>query len=82
MLIENDKILLKNEEVGTVFNQCFGHITDFLDLYEFPDEKVCEGVDDIENIVYKFRNHPSIVKIKEQYKVKSNFSFRLPLQKR
>ena len=23
------------------------------------------------------RNHPSIVKIKEQYKVKSNFSFRL-----
>ena len=33
--------------------------------------------DDIDNIVYKFRNHSSIVKIKEQYKVKSNFSFRL-----
>ena len=27
--------------------------------------------------VYKFRNHSSIVKIKERYKVKSNFSFRL-----
>ena len=77
MLIENDKMLLKNEEVGKVFNQYFGHITDSLDLYEFPDEKVCEGLDDIDNIVYKFRNHPSIVKIKEQYKVKSNFSFRL-----
>ena len=25
----------------------------------------------------KFRNHPSIVKIKEQYKVKGNFSFKL-----
>ena len=25
----------------------------------------------------KFRNHPSIVKIKEQYKVKRNFSFKL-----
>ena len=68
MLIENDKMLLKNEEVGKVFNQYFGHITDSLDLYEFPDEKVCERLDDIDNI---------IVKIKEQYKVKSNFSFRL-----
>ena len=28
-------------------------------------------------MVYKFRNHPSIVKIKELYKVKGNFSFRL-----
>ena len=77
MLIENDKMLLKNEEVGKVFNQYFGHITDSLDLYEFPDEKVWEGLDDIDNIVYKFRNHPSIVKIKEQYKFKSNFLFRL-----
>ena len=66
MLIENDKMLLKNEEVGKVFNQYFGHITDSLNLYEFPDGKVCEGLDDIDNIVYKFRNHPSIVKIKQQ----------------
>ena len=28
-------------------------------------------------IVCKFKNHPSIVKIKELYKVKGNFSFRL-----
>ena len=54
-----------------------GEITDSLDLYEFTDRKVCEGLDDIYNIVYKFRNHPSIVKIEERYKVKGNFSFRL-----
>ena len=77
MLIENDKMLLKNEEVAKEFNQYFGHITDSLDLYEFPDVRVCEGLDDIDNIVYKFRNHPSIIKIKERYKVKENFSFRL-----
>ena len=77
MLIENDKMLLKNEEVAKEFNQYFGHITDSLDLYEFPDVRVCEGRDDIDNIVYKFRNHPSIIKIKERYKVKENFSFRL-----
>ena len=77
MLIENDKILIKNEKVDQVFNQYFGHITDSLDLYKFSDEKVCEGLDDIDNIAYKCRNHSSILKIKEQYKVKSNFSFRL-----
>ena len=77
MLIENDKRLLKNEEVAQEFNQYFGHITNSLDLYEFPDENVCEGLNDIDNIVCKFRNHPSIVKIEERYKVKGNFSFRL-----
>ena len=80
MLIENYKMLLKNEEVAKEFNQNFGHITDSLDLYEFPDENVCEGLDDVHNIVYKFRNHPSIVKIKERYKGKSFLL--LPLQKR
>ena len=52
-------------------------ITDSLNLYEFPDVRVCEGLDDIGNIVYKFRNHSSIIKIKERYKVKENVSFRL-----
>ena len=41
MLIENDKMLLKNKEVGKEFIQHFGHITDSLDLYEFPYETVC-----------------------------------------
>ena len=37
MLIENDKMLLNNEEIAKEFNQYFGHNTDSLDLYEFPD---------------------------------------------
>ena len=76
MLIENNKMLLNNEEVAKEFNQYFGHITDSLDMYEFPDVRVCEGRDDIDNIVYKFRNHSNIIKIKERYKVKENVSFR------
>ena len=71
------KMLLKNDKVSKGFNQYFRHITDSLDLYEFPGVRVCEGLDEIDSIVYKFRNHPSIIKIKERYKVKENFSFRL-----
>ena len=46
-------------------------------MHEFPCEKVREGVDDIGNLVCKVRNHLSIVKIKERYKVMDSFSFRL-----
>ena len=54
----------------------FGLITDLLNLYELSDVRVCEELEDIDNIVYKFRNHSSIVKIKERYKVKGNVSVR------
>ena len=66
-------MLLKNEEVGKVFNQYFGHITDSLDLYEFPDEKVCEGLDDIDNIVYKFKNLQVLQKLKSDSHLLKNF---------
>ena len=52
-------------------------LTDSLNLYEFPDVKICEGLDEIDNIVYKFTNHPNIIKVKPPYKVKGIFSFRL-----
>ena len=77
MLIEKDKMVLNNEEVAKGFDQYFGHINDSLDLYEYPYQEVCEGLDDIDNIVCKFRYHPSIIKIKERYRVRDSFSFRL-----
>ena len=46
MLIKNDKLLLKNEEVAKEFNQYFGNIIDSFDLYEFPYGKVSEGLGD------------------------------------
>ena len=49
MVIGNDKMLLKNEEVTKDFNKYLGHITDYFKLYEFLDEEVCKGRDDIDN---------------------------------
>ena len=50
MLIENYKILLKNEKVAKEFNPYFGQITYSINLFEFPDVRVCEGLDDLDNI--------------------------------
>ena len=65
MLIEKDKMLLKNEKVVKELNQYFGHITDSFGLYEFSYEKLCKGLDNIDSIVCKFKNNPSIKGIKE-----------------
>ena len=75
MLIENDKMILDNESVSEKFNNCFSQIVDSLDLYEFPSEPRREYVDEIDNIVSKFKTHPSIVKIKKHFKIETTFSF-------
>ena len=78
MLAEISKIMLiENDKQPKNLTNILGHITVSLDLYEFPDEKVCERLDETDNLIYKFRNYPSIVKLKERYKVRGNLSFKL-----
>ena len=38
-----------------------------------PDDTVNEGLDDINKIVNKFKNHPSIIKIKQRIEINENF---------
>ena len=40
-----------------------------------PDDIVNEGLDDINKIVSKFKNHPSIIKIKQIIETNEKFSF-------
>ena len=82
MLIEIDKMLLKNEEVAKEFNQYFGHATDSLDLYEFPYEKVCEWLNYIDDIVCKFRILSSTAKLRNGTKLTTIFHLDLPLHKK
>ena len=69
MPIEND-----NESVSENFNNYFSQIVDSLELYQFPLKPRREYADEINNIVPKFKTHPSIVKIKKHFKIKLTFS--------
>ena len=40
-----------------------------------PDDTVNEGLDDINKIVSKYKNHPSIIKIKQRIERNEKFSF-------
>ena len=75
MLIESDKMILDNESVSEEFNYYFSQIVDSLDLYEFPWKPRREYVDETDNIVSKFKTHPSTVKILKNFKIKTTFSF-------
>ena len=69
MLIKNDKMILNNESVSEKFNNHFSQIVDSLDLCEFPSKPCRKYADEIDNIVSKFKAHPSIVKIIIKFKI-------------
>ena len=85
ILVENDKITSKNSEVANKLNTFFIDAVKNLDIVPFTglvqdtefisiNENI-EIIEDIENIILKYKNHPSILKIKEKVKVETKFKF-------
>ena len=73
-LIENDRIIFENNKITKTFNTYFESVTDSLNLFEWVGESVSSN-DKIEQILFKFSKHPSILKIKQKVKINSKFSF-------
>ena len=59
-----DKTGLKNEEEVKDFNQYFGYITNSFVECEFSSEK-CERLGKMENIIFKFKKHRSMMKLRK-----------------
>ena len=73
-LIENDRIISENNKIAKTFNTYFESVTDSLNLFEWIGESVNSN-DKIEQILFKFSKHPSILKIKQKVKINRKFSF-------
>ena len=74
LLVEDSEIISDEMHIATVFNQYFNTITNSLNLH-FWNNSVKVPKDPIEKIIDKFKNHPSILKIKIK-NYKNSFSFR------
>ena len=74
MLSENGELILKNKEIANTFNDHFGSIVDNLGLDHWDDHSLSptKGDDRIDNIIKRYKNHPSIKNIK----AKIHFLFR------
>ena len=77
MLSENGELILKNKETANTFNDHFGSIVDNLGLDHWEDHSPSptKGVDRIDNIIKRYKNHPSIKNIKAKCNSVRIFSF-------
>ena len=77
-LIENDDLIKDDKETARIFNEFFIDITKKLNLTVPPTDEIPPDENSpIPHDILKFRNHPSILKIKEKVQaVNSVFKFR------
>ena len=75
-LIEDDEIISNDIKVAETMNDFFINSVKKLNINGYHTAlNPNMGSDDILNIVNKFKNHPSILKIKENVNIKEKFSF-------
>ena len=70
ILVENEEIIRDDKKNAEIMNSYFVNIATNLDIPEFETEKlpanaVFECVEPIDNIIYKYNKHISILKIKK-----------------
>ena len=77
LLVENEKILSDDKEIAECFNEYFTDITKTLDVKDWPTPKNVNIQDAVEMAIFKYKNHPSVMKIKENYPdIKDKFTFK------
>ena len=76
-LIENKKIISDDLKIAETMNNFFTNIIKNLEIEGYNTDEFLPDIklDDISNIIQKFINHPSILKIKEQIHIQYPFSF-------
>ena len=69
--------MIKNKKIANVLNSYFDSVTDLLDLFPWHTQTDNENADALQNILKRFHNHPSLIKIKLLVNNQAKFSFQL-----
>ena len=79
MLNKDGELILKNKEIAKIFNDYFGSIVGNLNLEHWDEVSNSHSVinhrNNVNDIIKKYINHPSIKNIKKKYKNINKFSF-------
>ena len=76
-LFEQDEIITEEIKCAEILNNFFISSVRDLDIDRCMHTNLnYEGTDQVENILHKFKNHPSIIKIKEQGFIPNSFDFK------
>ena len=77
-LVNNNRIVSDDREICDVFNEFFVNVVPNLNIPKFTgSDNLHEHVtgDSVQSILYKYRSHPSIIKIKERRESSEKFVF-------
>ena len=72
-MIENETIISKECEVAEKLNNFFIKTVEDLEIEPYADENTTPGTANIEEILRKYNDHPSIIKIRETVGEGNNF---------
>ena len=72
-IIEKETLLVSNDEIAKTFNKHFAETVETLNTFEWPSNNTDLLNDQLTAIIKKFRNHPSIIKLKSKYNFQENF---------
>ena len=61
LLLENKGLVNEDTEIANIFNEYFVNITSTLPIVKWSEDGRCTSIDDI---VCKYENHPSILRIR------------------
>ena len=77
VLVENENIIIDDKMICEIFNSYFVNITDTLPITAPPesDVEITSTTDRVLHSIQKYRNHPSIIRIKENIGVVDKFEF-------
>ena len=75
-LVNGDEIISTDNEVAEPLNSFFTNALNYLNIEGFKTEYCLNpDLDNISNIIDKFRNHPSVLNIKDNVTVEVKFTF-------
>ena len=74
-VIKKETLLVSNDEIAKTFNKHFAETVETLSTFQWPSNNTDLLNDQLTAIIKKFRNHPSIIKLKSKYNFQEKFSF-------
>ena len=69
-------MLVSSDGIAKTFNKHFAETVETLNTFEWPSNNTDLLNDQLTAIIKKFRNHPSIIKLKSKYNFQEKFSFK------
>ena len=74
-IVEKETLLVNNDEIAKTFNKHLAETAEKLSTFEWPSTNEDLTEEKVTKIIKKFKNHPSVLKIKSKYLIQEKFLF-------